>query len=64
VIVRFKDNRFDVSAEAKEIVANNISNKLADLIGFDDKGFDFNSACNNAIGKIIEMIRDGNKTPL
>ena len=64
LIVRYKDQKFDVSVEAKEIVANNISNKMADLIGFDDKGFDFNSACNIAIGKIIEMIRDGNIAPL
>jgi hypothetical protein len=64
LIVRYKDQKFDVSVEAKEIVADNVSNKMADLIGFDDKGFDFNSACNNAIGKIIEVIRDGNKPPL
>jgi hypothetical protein len=64
LIVRYKDIQFDVSVEAKEIVANNISNKMVDLLGFDDKGFDFNSASNDAIGKIIEKIRDGNKAPL
>lgn len=58
LIVRYKEQKFDVSGEAKAIVADNISSKMADLIGFDDKGFDFNSACNNAVG-IIEKIRDG-----
>ncbi len=64
MIVSYEEHEFDVSVEAKEIVANNISNKMVDLLGFDDKGFDFNSASNDAIGKIIEKIRDGTKAPL
>jgi len=64
IIVVYKDAQFDVSLEAKEIVANTTSDKLVDLLGFDDKGFDFNTACNTAIKKIIDNITNGDKKPL
>lgn len=62
LIVGYKDDQFDVSVEAKDIIAKNVSNRLEDVLGFDDKGFDFNHACDEAI-EIIENIKNGSKSP-
>ena len=41
VIVSYKEAQLDVTSEAMEIVANTASKNKVDLLGFDDKGFDF-----------------------
>ena len=64
VIVSYGDDIYDVSSEAKAIIAENVSNKLVDLLGFDDKGFNFNNACNLAVDSIIVAITHGEKKPL
>jgi len=64
LIVKYGKNQFDISIEAKEIIINNVSDKLSDCIGFDDRGFDFNRACKSAIRKIIELITNGQKQPI
>ena len=64
VIVSYKDAQFDVTSEAMEIVANTASKNKVDLLGFDDKGFDFNTACHVAIKNIIDDILSGQKESL
>ena len=64
LIVKYAEKFFDISSEAKELIANNVSDQMVDLLGFDDRGFDFNKACNKAITKIIDNITNGQKNPL
>ncbi|NVM31498.1 MAG: hypothetical protein HWN65_21850 [Candidatus Helarchaeota archaeon] len=64
LIVCYKDDLFEITSEAKEIVAANVTSDLAACCGFDDRGFDFNRACNKAVEKIIENITSGETQPL
>ncbi|MFX1295525.1 MAG: hypothetical protein ACFFD2_11840 [Promethearchaeota archaeon] len=64
LIVSYRNNQFNISLEAKKIIANNVSNKLVDLLSFDDNAFDFNSACDKAVKNIIDSITNGQKKPL
>lgn len=59
LIVCYKDDQFEISSEAKEIVAANVTSNRAACCGFDDRGFDFNRACNKAVEDIIENITNG-----
>ena len=64
VIVNYKDEQFDVSEAAKEIVAVTANRDKIACCGFDDRGFDFNRACNIAVKAIIESIIAGQVKPL
>jgi hypothetical protein len=64
VIVKYHDSVFDISTEAKKITIQYASKHLADLLGFDDNGFDFNKACTKAVEIIINHITSGQKKPM
>lgn len=64
LVVCYKDDQFEISSEAKEIIAKTVSNNIVDLLGFDTRGFDFNRACSEAVENIIECIKKGQMQPL
>ncbi len=64
LIVVYKDNQYDISSEAQKIVAATANDDMLAICSFDDRSFDFNTACNEAVKNIIENITTGQMVPL
>lgn len=64
LIVVYENSQYDISVEAQKIVAATANDDMLACCSFDDRSFDFNTACNEAIKKIIENITTGQKAPL
>lgn len=64
LIVVYKDNQYDISSEAQNIVATTANDDMLAICSFDDRSFDFNTACSEAVKKIIESITTGQIAPL
>lgn len=64
LVVSYQESQFEVTAEAEKIVSRTINPDIIACCSFDDRGFDFNTACNEAVKDIIEVIKSGEMEPL
>ncbi|MHA1264111.1 MAG: hypothetical protein ACTSRS_02650 [Candidatus Helarchaeota archaeon] len=64
LIVCYKDDRFEITTEAKKIVATTINPDRIACCSFDDRGFNFNQACGMAVDEIITCITSGKFKPI